>query len=136
MNAWKRSFLTMLLVMVLMAALIGCAGVTVATNDTAYIAGKAAGIYVATKYPATKAAALPYAAGLLSIAKDGTFTSDQMTAAIAALYSSTGDNAELSTLVMAMTSAVTIEIKAGVKNDQVVSVLEGFISGLQLGVTK
>ena len=88
------------------------------------------------KYPATKAAAIPYAAGLLSLATDGKFTSDQMTAAIAALYSSTGDNAELSTLVMAMTSAVTVEIKTGVKNDQAVSVLEGFVSGLQLGVVK
>jgi|GEM_PF-6418331 len=126
----KRGILMLLLLT--LACLIGCAGVTIATNDTAKIAGKAAGIYVATKYPAVSAIAVPYAKGLLQDAKYGKLSSDSMTAAIAALNSQIKSDAEWKVLLTALTSAITVEVQVGAVNAQAVSALEGFVEGLEL----
>jgi hypothetical protein len=125
--------LSVSLMILIFACLIGCAGVSVATNDSANIAGKVAGVYVASKYPAASAMILTYARGMLSVAEEGKLSSDQITTAVAALYGQIGNDAELRTLVVAMTGAVTIEIKTGEVNSQAVSALKGFIAGLQLG---
>jgi uncharacterized 2Fe-2S/4Fe-4S cluster protein (DUF4445 family) len=119
---------------IVMAAmmLMGCAGVSVATNDSAKVAGKIAGVYVASKYPAATSTILPYAKGLLQVAQEGNLTSDQVTAAVMALYGQLGDDAELKTLIVAATSAITVELQTGAINSQAVSALEGFIAGLQL----
>ena len=111
--------------------LMGCAGVSVATNDSAKVAGKIAGVYVASKYPAATSTILPYAKGLLQVAQEGNLTSDQVTAAVMVLYGQLGDDAELKTLIVAATSAITVEIQTGTVNTQAISALEGFIAGLQ-----
>lgn len=109
----------------------GCAGVTVSTNsDAAKIAGTAAGAYVAVKYPASVPTVKTYATGLLSIASEGKITSDQVTAAVLALYELVGNDAEAKLLIVAAVNAVTVEIKTGTVNEQAVSALTGFVEGL------
>jgi hypothetical protein len=109
----------------------GCAGVTVSTNsDAAKMAGKVAGAYVAVKHPASVSTVKTYARGLLSIAGEGKITSDQITAAVLALYELVGNDAEAKLLIVAAVNAVTVEIKTGTVNEQVVYALTGFVEGL------
>lgn len=129
----KRMVLMALMSAFLLVGMVGCSGVTVSTSsDTAAIAGKAAGAYVAAKYPDSVTTVTTYAKGLLSIASEGKITSDQVTAAVAALYTLVGDDAEVKALIVAATSAITVEIQTDTVNEQVVSALTGFVEGLSV----
>ncbi len=131
----KRSLPAMALLIAVLMAVTGCSGISVSTSsDTAAIAGKAAGAYVAAKYPDSVSTVTTYAKGLLSIASEGKITGDQVAAAVAALYALTGDDAEVRALIVAVTSAITVEIRTGTVNDQVVSALAGFVEGLSVAL--
>lgn len=118
------------ILMILLAVLLlsGCAGVQVAANNPAKVAGVALGTYVAIKYPAMAPQARFYASGLLAMAKEGKVSFDQAMEAVA-LLDVPGDP-ELVALVSALMSAVTVEIETGQVNAELVAALEGFVQGL------
>jgi len=110
--------------------LIGCAGVNVKVNDPVVTAGKVAGFYLLLQHPDMAKVAIPYAQGLLVMAKAGTITSDQVFTAVTALEFSLSNDPKVKVLIRTLLGLITIEIKAGTVNPQVVNGIEGFIEGI------
>jgi uncharacterized protein YceK len=113
--------------------LAGCSGITInkdVTADSAYTIGKMAGIYVAMTEPGYVAVALPYAEGLLKIAKAGEITDTQMMAAIDALSAKYGNNEKYVVIATLFVSEfATVKIETGKVNEKLVLLIDGFISG-------
>ena len=119
----------------MVALLIGCAGITVKQENQFFKIGKMAGAYVAITEPAFTATALPYAEGVMKIAQSGEITQDVIYDGVALLVAKYGEDQKFQTIVALFVSEFSsVKIEKGKVNDDVLQLLNGFLTGLKLGV--
>ena len=114
--------------------LVGCAGIKFSEDTSYFKLGKMTGAYVAVENPEFITTALPYAEGLLKVAKSGEITDSQILTALDALDIKYFTDKKWTVISAAILSDIDIKIETGKVNQQVVDFLEGFIFGLKLGV--
>lgn len=123
-------------VFVIMLLLVGCSGIQFSkdtTTDQAYKIGKMAGVFVAVAEPQYVAVALPYAEGLLKIAKSGEITNDQMTTAVNMLADRFGaDQKYKGIATLFMMEFATVKIETGKVNEKLILLIDGFVAGCKL----
>lgn len=116
------------------ALLIGCAGIKFSDDTSYFKLGKMAGAYVAVENPEFITTALPYAEGLLKVAQSGEITESQILTALDTLDIKFFTDKKWAVISAAILSDIDIKIETGKVNQQVADFLEGFITGLKLGV--
>ena len=116
------------------ALLIGCAGVTVKQESNLFKIGKMAGAFVAVTEPEFITTAMPYAEGVMKIAKSGEISQDVITDALSLLIERYGEDKRFQMMcVMFAAEFEGVKIEKGKVNDDVLQLLNGFITGLKLG---
>lgn len=141
----KRGFFSIILIVIILLISLGCTTTQTATgqatNTTPVISvgqvdiptlAKSAGFVVATEYPEFTAEAVPYAKGLLEMAKSGTLTDADLAKAIKRLNEKMGSNAKWVTAIALVLSSVNVKVQTGTVNDQIVQALQGFIDGMSV----
>ena len=115
--------------------LSGCAGFQITTTGSsdvskAYTHGKAIGAGLALAYPDQVAVALPYAQGLLSVAKDGQITEAQVAKALTLVSEKLGGNASLKASLGIISTEIGLSVKTGTVNQNLVDALQGAVDGI------
>lgn len=112
--------------------LTGCAGFQIGVKDQkVYDAARVVGALVKQNNPELIKTALPYAQGLLQIAKDGKIDGVMLNTALEALYANSKNKKDVQLAALVALELLSIEIKTGKVNEQVVSLIQGFVEGLQ-----
>ena len=93
---------------------------------------KTAGAIVAQQYPEIVAAAIPYANGLLAMAKAGKLTNADLLKAVRLLKDKIGTKAESIAEIAILASGLTFNIQPGAVDNRIVQALQGFIDGLSV----
>jgi hypothetical protein len=93
---------------------------------------KAAGIVVAKQCPEIVAEAIPYANGLLAMAKEGKLTNADLVKAVRMLKDKIGTKAESIAEIALLASGLTFNIQPGAVDNRIVQALQGFIEGMSV----
>jgi hypothetical protein len=144
-DTMKKKLFSISLIIGILLISLGCTTTQTATgqatNTTPVVSvgqvdipklAKTAGMIVATEYPEFTAEAVPYAKGLLEMAKSGTLSDADLAKAIKRLNEKMGNNAKWVTTIALVLSSVNIKVQAGTVNDQIVQALQGFIDGMSV----
>ncbi|MEN6360021.1 MAG: hypothetical protein ABFD59_08195 [Smithella sp.] len=116
--------------------LIGCAGVSLSTDNSksnwAYMTGKDIGTIVAMKDKSFAADAAVYAEGVLTRAKAGNITQSDLDAVKMKLASRFAGDPEYIAAYLLFQNHVTITLEPGKVDQNLVDAIQGFMDGLKI----